>query len=51
MGPGNNFSTLTILGYPLLSTQLEEAEDVQQEAALLTKWQRIMGINYEIVVG
>nr|4XH7_A Chain A, Multiple PDZ domain protein [Mus musculus] len=26
------------------------AEDVQQEAALLTKWQRIMGINYEIVV-
>ncbi|MEJ1282801.1 multiple PDZ domain protein [Cricetulus griseus] len=37
-------------GYPLLSTQLEEAEDVQQEAALLTKWQRIMGINYEIVV-
>ncbi|XP_031233601.1 multiple PDZ domain protein isoform X6 [Mastomys coucha] len=37
-------------GYPLLSTELEEAEDVQQEAALLTKWQRIMGINYEIVV-
>ncbi|XP_034359604.1 multiple PDZ domain protein isoform X3 [Arvicanthis niloticus] len=37
-------------GYPLLSTELEEMEDVQQEAALLTKWQRIMGINYEIVV-
>nr|XP_021498338.1 multiple PDZ domain protein isoform X2 [Meriones unguiculatus] len=37
-------------GYPLLSAELEEAEDVQQEAALLTKWQRIMGINYEIVV-
>nr|XP_048308945.1 multiple PDZ domain protein isoform X5 [Myodes glareolus] len=37
-------------GYPLLSTELEEAEDVQQEAALLAKWQRIMGINYEIVV-
>ncbi|KAH0516896.1 Multiple PDZ domain protein [Microtus ochrogaster] len=37
-------------GYPLLSNELEEAEDVQQEAALLAKWQRIMGINYEIVV-
>ncbi|XP_029332734.1 multiple PDZ domain protein isoform X4 [Mus caroli] len=37
-------------GFPLLSAELEEAEDVQQEAALLTKWQRIMGINYEIVV-
>ncbi|KAL6036657.1 hypothetical protein STEG23_013206, partial [Scotinomys teguina] len=37
-------------GYPLLSTELEETEDLQQEAALLTKWQRIMGINYEIVV-
>ncbi|XP_050013381.1 multiple PDZ domain protein isoform X3 [Alexandromys fortis] len=37
-------------GYPLLSTELEEVEDVQQEAALLAKWQRIMGINYEIVV-
>ncbi|XP_036035555.1 multiple PDZ domain protein isoform X8 [Onychomys torridus] len=37
-------------GYPLLSTELEETEDVQQEAVLLTKWQRIMGINYEIVV-
>ncbi|XP_057640811.1 multiple PDZ domain protein isoform X12 [Chionomys nivalis] len=37
-------------GCPLLSTELEEAEDVQQEAALLAKWQRIMGINYEIVV-
>ncbi|XP_055485879.1 multiple PDZ domain protein isoform X4 [Psammomys obesus] len=37
-------------GYPLLSAELEEAEDVQQEAALLTKWQRIMGNNYEIVV-
>ncbi|KAL6036474.1 hypothetical protein STEG23_023334, partial [Scotinomys teguina] len=38
------------LRYPLLSTELEETEDLQQEAALLTKWQRIMGINYEIVV-
>ncbi|MXQ89271.1 hypothetical protein E5288_WYG015906 [Bos mutus] len=29
----------------------EETEDAQQqEAALLTKWQRVMGINYEIVV-
>ncbi|XP_052032634.1 multiple PDZ domain protein isoform X1 [Apodemus sylvaticus] len=37
-------------GYPLLSPELEETEDVQQEAALLTKWQSIMGINYEIVV-
>ncbi|XP_048205795.1 multiple PDZ domain protein isoform X3 [Perognathus longimembris pacificus] len=38
-------------GYPLLSAEVEEAEDVQQqEATLLTKWQRIMGINYEIVV-
>lgn len=51
MGAGNNFNTLTVSGYPLLSTELEEAEDVQQEAALLAKWQRIMGINYEIVVG
>ncbi|XP_039733429.1 multiple PDZ domain protein isoform X8 [Pteropus medius] len=38
-------------GYPLLSAEVEEIEDAQQqEAALLTKWQRIMGINYEIVV-
>ncbi|XP_012576942.1 PREDICTED: multiple PDZ domain protein isoform X2 [Condylura cristata] len=37
-------------GYPLLSAEIEEVEDVQQESALLTKWQRIMGINYEIVV-
>uniref|UniRef100_A0A2I2Z0J7 Multiple PDZ domain protein n=1 Tax=Gorilla gorilla gorilla TaxID=9595 RepID=A0A2I2Z0J7_GORGO len=38
-------------GYPLLSAEIEEIEDAQkQEAALLTKWQRIMGINYEIVV-
>ncbi|XP_019482716.1 PREDICTED: multiple PDZ domain protein isoform X2 [Hipposideros armiger] len=38
-------------GYPLLSAETEEVEDTQQqEAALLTKWQRIMGINYEIAV-
>ncbi|XP_047555365.1 multiple PDZ domain protein isoform X3 [Lutra lutra] len=38
-------------GYPLLSADIEDTEDAQQqEAALLTKWQRIMGINYEIVV-
>ncbi|XP_043422118.1 multiple PDZ domain protein isoform X20 [Prionailurus bengalensis] len=38
-------------GYPLLAAEMEETEDPQQqEAALLTKWQRIMGINYEIVV-
>ncbi|XP_015098168.1 multiple PDZ domain protein isoform X2 [Vicugna pacos] len=38
-------------GYPLLSAEMGEIQDVrQQEAALLTKWQRIMGINYEIVV-
>nr|XP_033713989.1 multiple PDZ domain protein isoform X5 [Tursiops truncatus] len=38
-------------GYPLLSAEREDTEDAQQqEAALLTKWQRIMGINYEIVV-
>ncbi|XP_004373554.1 multiple PDZ domain protein isoform X3 [Trichechus manatus latirostris] len=37
--------------YPLLAAEIEEIEDVQQqEAALLTKWQRIMGINYEIVL-
>ncbi|XP_064435347.1 multiple PDZ domain protein isoform X11 [Mirounga angustirostris] len=37
-------------GYPLLSAEIEDIEDAQQqEAALLTKWQRIMGINYEIV--
>lgn len=51
MCPATNLNTLTVSGYPLLSTELEETEDVQQEAALLTKWQRIMGINYEIVVG
>ncbi|XP_029409798.1 multiple PDZ domain protein isoform X5 [Nannospalax galili] len=38
-------------GYPLLLTELEDAEDIrQQEAALLTKWQRTMGVNYEVVV-
>ncbi|XP_044121585.1 multiple PDZ domain protein isoform X2 [Neovison vison] len=38
-------------GYPLLSADIEDTEDAQQqEAALLTKWQRIMGVNYEIVV-
>ncbi|XP_059267609.1 multiple PDZ domain protein isoform X2 [Mustela nigripes] len=38
-------------GYPLLSADIEDTEDAQQqEAALLTKWQRIMGINYEIMV-
>lgn len=38
-------------GYPLLSAETEGIEDTQQqEAALQTKWQRIMGINYEIVV-
>ncbi|XP_068830338.1 multiple PDZ domain protein [Capricornis sumatraensis] len=38
-------------GKPLVSAEREEIEDAQQqEAALLTKWQRIMGINYEIVV-
>ncbi|XP_036116680.1 multiple PDZ domain protein isoform X1 [Molossus molossus] len=38
-------------GYPLLLAEVEEIEDAQQqEAALLKKWQRIMGINYEIVV-
>ncbi|XP_012876207.1 PREDICTED: multiple PDZ domain protein-like, partial [Dipodomys ordii] len=38
-------------GYALLSAEVEETEDAQQqEAILLTKWQRIMGINYEIVV-
>ncbi|XP_064146575.1 multiple PDZ domain protein isoform X5 [Loxodonta africana] len=37
--------------YPLLAAEIEDIEDVQQqETALLTKWQRIMGINYEIVV-
>ncbi|XP_065764391.1 multiple PDZ domain protein isoform X2 [Muntiacus reevesi] len=34
-----------------VSADREEAEDAQQqEAALLAKWQRMMGINYEIVV-
>ncbi|XP_058528338.1 multiple PDZ domain protein isoform X2 [Ochotona princeps] len=38
-------------GYPLLSAEAEDKEDAQQrEAALLAKWQHIMGINYEIVV-
>ncbi|XP_045145126.1 multiple PDZ domain protein isoform X3 [Echinops telfairi] len=37
--------------YPLLAAEIEEREKMQQqEAALLAKWQRIMGINYEIVV-
>ncbi|KAM6170102.1 multiple PDZ domain protein [Rhynchocyon petersi] len=35
----------------LLAAETEEIEDgKKQEATLLTKWQRIMGINYEIVV-
>lgn len=47
-----NLIVLMILGYPLLLSEIEEVEDTQQqEAALLAKWQRIMGINYEIVVG
>ncbi|XP_070336612.1 multiple PDZ domain protein isoform X2 [Odocoileus virginianus] len=34
-----------------VSADREETEDAQQqEAALLAKWQRMMGINYEIVV-
>ncbi|XP_047379861.1 multiple PDZ domain protein isoform X4 [Sciurus carolinensis] len=37
-------------GYQLIPAEVQETKDVQQEAALLTKWQRIMGINYEIVV-
>ncbi|KAM5182852.1 multiple PDZ domain protein isoform 10-T11 [Callospermophilus lateralis] len=37
-------------GYQLISTEAQETKDMQQEATLLTKWQRIMGINYEIVV-
>ncbi|XP_036917857.1 multiple PDZ domain protein isoform X2 [Sturnira hondurensis] len=38
-------------GYPLLLAEIEEVEDPQQqEAVLLAKWQRIMGINYEVVV-
>lgn len=38
-------------GYPSLLAEREEIEDAQrQDTALLTKWQRIMGINYEIVV-
>uniref|UniRef100_A0A2K6GDQ0 Multiple PDZ domain crumbs cell polarity complex component n=1 Tax=Propithecus coquereli TaxID=379532 RepID=A0A2K6GDQ0_PROCO len=37
-------------GYPSLPAKIEATEDAQQEAVLLTKWQRIMGINYEIVV-
>ncbi|XP_053512269.1 multiple PDZ domain protein isoform X1 [Artibeus jamaicensis] len=38
-------------GYPLLLAEIEEVEHPpQQEAALLAKWQRIMGLNYEIVV-
>ncbi|XP_016069713.1 PREDICTED: multiple PDZ domain protein isoform X1 [Miniopterus natalensis] len=38
-------------GYPLLLAEIEEIEDAQQqEAALMKKWQKIMGINYEIVV-
>ncbi|XP_012625077.2 multiple PDZ domain protein isoform X2 [Microcebus murinus] len=37
-------------GCPSLPAKIEAIEDAQQEAVLLTKWQRIMGINYEIVV-
>ncbi|KAM4851003.1 multiple PDZ domain protein isoform X10 [Urocitellus parryii] len=37
-------------GYQLISAEAQETKDMQQEATLLTKWQRIMGINYEIVV-
>ncbi|XP_010629277.1 multiple PDZ domain protein isoform X1 [Fukomys damarensis] len=38
-------------GHPLLSGEGEEMEDAQQtDVALLTKWQRLMGINYEVVV-
>ncbi|VTJ86171.1 Hypothetical predicted protein [Marmota monax] len=37
-------------GYQLISAEAQETKDTQQEATLLTKWQRIMGINYEIVV-
>ncbi|XP_020041623.2 multiple PDZ domain protein isoform X18 [Castor canadensis] len=38
-------------GCLVLSDEVQETEDTQQqEAFLLTKWQRIMGINYEIVV-
>ncbi|XP_043422112.1 multiple PDZ domain protein isoform X14 [Prionailurus bengalensis] len=48
LSPGNASGSK---GYPLLAAEMEETEDPQQqEAALLTKWQRIMGINYEIVV-
>uniref|UniRef100_A0A8C0A8M4 Multiple PDZ domain protein n=1 Tax=Bos mutus grunniens TaxID=30521 RepID=A0A8C0A8M4_BOSMU len=46
-----NTSILPIEEEPLVSAEREETEDAQQqEAALLTKWQRVMGINYEIVV-
>lgn len=42
---------LTVSSLPLVSADGEETEDAQQqEAALLAKWQRMMGINYEIVV-
>lgn len=38
-------------GYPLLLAEIEEIEEAQQqETALVKKWQKIMGINYEIVV-
>ncbi|XP_021108511.1 multiple PDZ domain protein isoform X3 [Heterocephalus glaber] len=36
-------------GHPVLSGEGQETEDAG-EAAMLTKWQRVMGINYEIVV-
>lgn len=43
--------SLIVSPLPLVSAETEETEDAQQqEAALLTKWQRVMGINYEIVV-
>lgn len=45
-----HLNVLAILGYPLLSDEVEETEDAQRETTLLTKWQRVMGINYEIVV-
>ncbi|KAF4025361.1 hypothetical protein G4228_017565 [Cervus hanglu yarkandensis] len=44
-------ASLIVSSLPLVSADREEAEDAQQqEAALLAKWQRTMGINYEIVV-
>lgn len=44
-------ASLIVSSLPLASSDREETEDAQQqEAALLAKWQRMMGINYEIVV-